>query len=80
MPNDGVSFDQMTPNPKNGQMTRSFPNTGICRSGADLYNWHILMSILSHKVTSKCNDDLPINTLNDLNVNKPQKKFFCRSI
>ncbi|POG53479.1 hypothetical protein GLOIN_2v1792330 [Rhizophagus irregularis DAOM 181602=DAOM 197198] len=23
MPNDGVSFDQMTPNPKNGQMTSS---------------------------------------------------------
>ena len=29
MPNDYVSFDQMTPNPKNGQMTRSFPNTGV---------------------------------------------------
>jgi hypothetical protein len=27
--NDRVSFDQMTPNPKNGQMTRSFPNTEL---------------------------------------------------
>ena len=27
--NLGASFDQMTPNPKNGQMTRSFPNTAI---------------------------------------------------
>jgi hypothetical protein len=29
MPNDRVSFNQMTPNPKNGQMTRSFPNTAL---------------------------------------------------
>jgi hypothetical protein len=29
MPNDYASFDQMTPNPKNGQMTRSFPNTAF---------------------------------------------------
>ena len=28
---DYVSFDQMTPNPKNGQMTRSFPNTAKSR-------------------------------------------------
>ena len=27
MPNDYESFDQMSHNPKNGQMTRSFPNT-----------------------------------------------------
>jgi hypothetical protein len=32
MPNDYASFDQMTPNPKNGQMTRSFPNTGALRN------------------------------------------------
>ena len=29
MPDDYASFDQMTPEPKNGQMAKSFPNTVI---------------------------------------------------
>ncbi|GBB99238.1 hypothetical protein RclHR1_03460007 [Rhizophagus clarus] len=36
MPNDRVSFGQMTPNLKNGQMTRSLPNTGLKRVQTDV--------------------------------------------